>query len=268
MSAYAMTAGRFSRMLFKKKDENKMNDNRINDPKDQDNNDQDLSNRQTLLFARDLNQAYLDIKTAHQQLHESYIDTIKCLVLASEFKDSDTGSHLKRIGKYSVLIAEKLGLDKKAIENLRFAAPMHDIGKVGIPDRILTKKGKLTKSEFTVMKSHTLIGARILAGSNSDILQMAHNIAISHHEKWDGRGYPCGLKGNEIPLEGRIVAVCDFFDALTSKRPYRGAFPVETVIDMIKTERGSHFDPRIVDIFLGLVNEFKKQMRKNGQSEL
>lgn len=224
--------------------------------------------QQVLLFARDLNQAYVDIKTAHRQLNESYLDTIRCLVLASEFKDGETGNHLRRIGQYSVLIADKMGVAGKDIESLRYAAPMHDIGKVGIPDRILTKKGKLSRSEFALMKTHTLIGARILAGSNSDILQMAYNIAISHHEKWNGRGYPCSLKGNDIPLEGRIVALCDFFDALTSNRPYRNAFPADTVIDMIKKERGRHFDPRIVDIFLSLADQFKKQMRKHEKSEL
>lgn len=224
--------------------------------------------RQAMMFAQDLNQANTNIKISHQKLHESYLDTIKCLVMASEFKDGNTGNHLKRIGRFSVLIAQKLDLPEKTINNIRYAAPMHDIGKIGIPDHILMKKGNLTRSEFTVMKTHTLIGAKILCGSNSEILQMAHNIALSHHEKWNGEGYPCGLKGHEIPLEGRIVSLCDFFDALTSKRSYRDAFPLNIVFGMIKEERDRHFDPRITDIFLDHLEEIKKKMRENGQSGL
>jgi len=225
-----------------------------------------LGDNQALLFARDLNRTYIAMKTAHKRLHQSYLDTLHCLVLASEFKDGDTGSHLKRIGQYSIMIAEKLGLSKETVEQIGWASPMHDIGKIGIPDRILMKKDKLTKSEYAVMKTHTLIGAQILDGSQSEILQIAHNIALSHHEKWNGQGYPLSLRGDVIPLEGRIVALADFFDALTSRRPYREAFPVDTVVDMVRRERGRHFDPRIVDVFLEELDKFKQQMRKNGNS--
>ncbi len=221
--------------------------------------DLEMGNQQLLKFARDLNRAFSDLRSAHQKLQNSYLDTIQRLVLASEFKDENTGNHIKRIGHFSVLIAEKLGLSKTTIDTLRYAAPMHDIGKIGIPDAILQKPGKLSPDEFDIIKSHTLIGAKILDGSDSEILQMATQIAISHHEKWNGKGYPHGLAKEDIPLTGRIVSLADFFDALTSRRPYRGPVPRNKVIDMIRKERGQHFDPKIVDIFLNNLDEFKNQ---------
>jgi len=142
-----------------------------------------MDNKQILQYAKDLNKAFLDVKTVSMELQEAYLDIIHRLIIAAEFKDEGTGSHIKRMSKYCTFIAEKLGLDLKTVENIRFTSPMHDIGKIGIPDSILLKKGKLSKKEFEVMKTHTIIGAKILDGSNSEILQMAQQIAILHHEK-------------------------------------------------------------------------------------
>jgi len=227
----------------------------------------EMGNQQLFKFARDLNRAFSDLRNAHRELQNSYLDTIQRLVLAAEFKDENTGNHIKRIGHFSVLIAEKLGLSKKTIDTLRYAAPMHDIGKIGIPDAILQKPGKLSPDEFDIMKTHTLIGAKILDGSDSEILQMATQIAISHHEKWNGKGYPYGLAEEDIPLAGRIVGLADFFDALTSRRPYRGPVPRDKVVDMIRKERGQHFDPHLVDLFLENRKQFEVHLAKNGEME-
>lgn len=227
-----------------------------------------MTHTQAMLFARDLNRTYEAMKKAHRNLNQSYMDTLESLILASEFKDGDTGSHLKRIGRFSTLIAEKLDLSRSMVEQIGLASAMHDIGKIGIPDHILLKKGKLSHSEFAVMKTHTLIGARILAGSHSEILRTAHNIALSHHEWWNGEGYPCGLKSLEIPLEGRIVALADFFDACTSNRPYRDALPFASVIEMIRDLSGRQFEPRLVKLFLDNQEEIKQVMKENDQSKL
>lgn len=197
-----------------------------------------------------------DALDAHRELKNSYIDSIHRLVMASEFKDEDTGDHIVRIGRYCTLIAAKIGLDQDFIDNIRYSAPMHDIGKIGIPDKILLKPGKLTNEEFEIMKTHSTIGAKLLSDSNSRILQMAHEIALTHHEKFNGKGYPAGLTGEDIPISGRIVAVSDTFDALTSKRPYKDPYPPEVVFDILKKERGEHFDPEILDCFVDNFDEF------------
>lgn len=142
-----------------------------------------------------------------------------------------------------------MGLNDKEVDLILHASPMHDVGKIGIPDNILFKEDKLTTEEFEIIKTHTTIGARILAGSNSDIIRMAERIAISHHEKWDGRGYPRGLKGEDIPLVGRITALADTFDALTTKRSYKPALPNEEAYNIMREERGNHFDPQVVEVF-------------------
>ena len=155
-----------------------------------------------------------------------------------------------------------MGLPQSQVELIREAAPLHDIGKIGVPDRILLKPGKLTDAEFDHMKKHTEIGARILAGSDVPLLQMSERIALCHHEKWDGTGYPRGLHAEEIPIEGRIVALADVFDALTSKRCYKPAFTVEKALEIIREGQGKHFDPRCVEAFLsalGEVLEIKKE---------
>ncbi len=193
---------------------------------------------------------------AHVELKRSYIDSIHRLVMASEFKDEDTGDHIVRIGEYCTLIAEKIGLEKEFIDRIHYSAPMHDIGKIGIPDKILLKPGKLTSEEFGIMKTHSRIGSKLLSESNSKILQLAQEIALTHHEKFNGKGYPAGLKGDEIPISGRIVAISDTFDALTSKRPYKDPYPPEVVYDIIKKERGEHFDPQILDCFIENFDQF------------
>ncbi len=198
-------------------------------------------NERQLLAERDLQ---------HQELKNAYLDTINRLSLAAEYKDEDTADHLVRISRYSTILASKLGLSEDVIQIIQYAAPMHDIGKMGIPDSILLKPGKLTPEELEVVKTHTTIGATILAHSKSDILQVAHDTALTHHERWDGNGYPQGLAGQDIPLAGRIVGLVDVFDALTTIRPYKNPYPVEVALDIIKKERGRHTDPEITDLFI------------------
>jgi len=197
-----------------------------------------------------------ELSASHKTLKAAYLDTIKRLVLAAEYKDEDTGDHIARISCYSALIAKKLMLPARDVENIGYAAPMHDIGKIGIPDHILVKPGKLTDEEFDCIKTHPIIGARILAGSKSEILGLASEVAISHHEKWNGTGYPKGISEDKIPLFGRIVGFADVFDALTTQRPYKDPYPMEVVCSIIRKERGAHFDPAIVDIFFENLEEF------------
>jgi len=226
-----------------------------------------VSNKQLVKFAGDLNKTFYELKSTHKELQEAYLDTIHRLVLAAEYKDEDTGDHIVRMSRYSALLAEKLSLPPKEVENIRYAAPMHDIGKIGIPDNILMKPGKLTDQEFEFMKTHTNIGAKILARSKADILRLAHQIAISHHEKWNGRGYPQGISGTKIAIAGRIVGLADVFDALTSKRPYKDPYPLEVACDIIKKENGQHFDPELVDIFMENIDEFVKIKEEVGTAE-
>lgn len=180
-----------------------------------------------------------------EELHETHIDLIQRLGRAAEYKDNETGMHVQRMSHYAKIIAMAYGFDEAAADELMMAAPMHDIGKIGIADNILLKPGKLTKEEFDEMKTHTLIGAEILSNSRSRLIQLAHSVAISHHEKWDGSGYPNGLEGENIPIEGRIVAIADIFDALTSERPYKKAWSVEEAIDFISSQAGKHLDPAL-----------------------
>jgi len=200
----------------------------------------------TLLRQRDSTLQHL--RTAHQQLRDAYLDSIDRLVIASGYRDDATGDHIARIGRYAALMALKLGMSPGDVRNLRYAAPMHDVGKIGIPDSILLKPSMLTRSEYEIMKSHTEIGAGILSKSKSEILQSGRQIAISHHENWDGSGYPYGLSGKSIPLCGRIVRIVDVFDALTSSRPYKDAYPIGFAVSIISKERGKCFDPALTDI--------------------
>jgi len=183
------------------------------------------------------------------ELRRTRLQVIQRLGRASEYKDNETGTHILRMSHYSKIMALALGLSENAADNLLHAAPMHDIGKIGIPDSIMLKPGKLTDEEFAIMQKHPEIGAEILGESDSDLIELAKIVSLTHHEKWDGSGYPNGLKGEEIPLEGRIVAIVDVFDALTSKRPYKEAWPVEKAVDLIQSQSGKHFDPKIVALF-------------------
>jgi len=196
-----------------------------------------------------LNDAITRLTRIQVDLRASQEETIYRLSRAAEFRDDETGQHLQRMSRYCQLIARQIGLDEQTCELLRIASPMHDVGKLGIPDRILLKPGRLTTDEFTVMKGHAEIGYRILVGSDAMPLKMAATIAYTHHEKWDGNGYPRGLKGEEIPLFGRIAAIADVFDALTSARPYKPAWALEDALQLMRTNRGSHFDPSLVDAF-------------------
>jgi putative two-component system response regulator len=214
------------------------------------------TNAQLVKYASDLSTTFLNLKGAHKELQESYRDTIFRLVLASEYKDKDTGAHITRMSRFSIQLATIIGLSQNEIDNIGLAAPMHDVGKIGIPDQIILKNGMLTDNEFSVIKTHTTIGALILENSRASILQTARMIALSHHEHWNGYGYPAGSKGEHIPLAARIVALSDTFDALTSRRPYKLPYPVDIACELIRKERGKHFDPDLVDIFLENIDDF------------
>ena len=183
------------------------------------------------------------------ELRKTRLQVIQRLGRAAEYKDNETGTHVLRMSHYSKVIALAYGLSEAQADDLLHAAPMHDIGKIGIPDSIMLKPGKLTDDEFTIMKTHAEIGAEIIGEADSELLRLAKSVALTHHEKWDGTGYPNGLKGDAIPLEGRIVALADVFDALTSKRPYKEAWPIEQTMDYIRQQSGVHFEPKLVELF-------------------
>jgi putative two-component system response regulator len=175
--------------------------------------------------------------------------------MASEYKDQDTGAHIKRMSHYCAAIAQHMGLDENTVTAILRAAPMHDLGKIGIPDKILAKPGKLEPIEQAIMKLHTVIGANILGKSDEEFIKLGGTISLSHHEKWDGTGYPNGLKGTAMPISGRIAAIADVFDALTSRRPYKEPFSLEKSLVIIKSWRASYFDPDVVDTFLTIQDE-------------
>jgi len=178
------------------------------------------------------------------------IEVIKLLGSVSEYRDMETGNHILRVGYVSEFLARRIGLTDEECDMMLYASMMHDIGKVGISDAILLKPGKLTEEEFETMKTHTSMGRDMLSSSDMPLLKASTEIAFTHHEKWDGSGYPKGLKGEEIPIFGRIVAIADVFDALKSERPYKKAFDDDTVKEIFKKDSGSHFDPALANIFL------------------
>lgn len=189
------------------------------------------------------------------ELKQTRLAVVQRLGRAAEYKDNETGLHVIRMSLYTQILALHMGFSEEKAEELLNAAPMHDVGKIGIPDAILRKPGKLDADEWRVMQSHTTIGAEILDGDDSTLMKLAHSIALHHHEKWDGSGYPAGLQGNAIPLEARIVALADVFDALTSERPYKKAWSVEDAVTLIKNESGKHFDPEVVNVFIQVLPE-------------
>jgi PAS domain S-box-containing protein/putative nucleotidyltransferase with HDIG domain len=193
------------------------------------------------------------VRERTQDLERAQLETLQRLAIAAEYRDDDTGLHTKRVGRTAERIAKALGLAPEQVDLIRRAAPLHDIGKIGISDSILLKPGQLTDDEFATMKRHALIGAEILSNSTSPWLQMAEEIALTHHERWNGRGYPRNLSGEDIPLVGRIVAVADVFDALTHERPYKKAWPINEAKAEIEQQSGNQFDPTVVAAFLGLV---------------
>ncbi|RJP57771.1 MAG: response regulator [Candidatus Auribacter fodinae] len=229
----------------------------------------------------------------YQQIHNNDLEMLQRLGRAGQLKDNDTGQHVERVSLYSALIAGSIGLPSSQVELIRQTSPMHDIGKIGIPDEILLKPGKLTPEEMEIMKRHCVIGAEIflsfdsnyedekprnrkvtlkqIYAHESEILRTASLIAYTHHEKWDGSGYPGNLKGSNIPIEGRIVAVADVFDALTTDRPYKSAFSLEKTVELMQSLRGSHFDPEILDEFFNftdLLEEIQTLHPKNDTKDV
>lgn len=190
------------------------------------------------------------------ELYETRLEIVQRLGQAAEYRDNETGNHIIRMSKMCMHLGSLAGMNKEQKELLLQTSPMHDVGKIGIPDSILLKPGKLTADEWEKMKQHTMIGAKLLDGHSSELMLMAKSIALSHHEKWDGSGYPYGLQGVDIPLVGRIAALADVFDALTSSRPYKQPYPVEKALEIIKAGRGSHFDPELLDIFFLHFDDF------------
>lgn len=196
-----------------------------------------------------------EVSKATSSILQRERETIVRLARAAEFRDPETGAHIQRMARYSALIAELLSQPESFVSDLLLAAPMHDVGKLGIPDHILLKAGALTPDEREIMKRHTTIGYDILKDSASRVVQLGASIALSHHEKFDGSGYPKQLSGREIPLEGRIVAVADVFDAITSSRPYKKAWPLEQAMGLLREGRARHFDPDCVDVFLNNIDK-------------
>lgn len=202
------------------------------------------------------------VRERTHELNETRLEIIRRLGRAAEYRDNETGLHIIRMSKFSQLLARHVGMGELEAEMILNASPMHDIGKIGIPDSILLKPGKLDSTEWEIMKTHTTIGAEILSGHDSELMLMARDIAMAHHEKWDGSGYPLGLAGDDIPLVARIVALADVFDALTSVRPYKKAWSIEDTMAEISRLKGSHFQPDLVDSFhdiLPQVTEIRNQ---------
>jgi putative two-component system response regulator len=203
----------------------------------------------------ELRLALQDMAEAQRKTHQAHLETIQRLAIAAEYKDEDTAAHINRMSNYCAIIARGLHLSPGEQEIILHASPMHDVGKIGIADAILLKPDKLHEDEWDIIKQHSTIGYRILSGSSSELLQVGEIIALSHHEKWDGSGYPKGLVGKDIHLFGRICAVADVFDALTSKRPYKKAFSNEKAYEILRESRGTHFDPKVLDVFFEHLDE-------------
>ncbi len=202
------------------------------------------------------------LSTKRQELQKTRIQIISRLARAAEFKDEDTGDHIIRMSSVSAMLAKALGFIDEECDLILNASPMHDVGKLGIPDKILLKPGKLDKDEWEVMKTHTTIGAELLSGDSSELLNTASTIALMHHEKWDGSGYPQGLSENSIHPFARIVAIADVFDALTSVRPYKKAWPIQEAREYIDQNSGKHFDPEIVKVFCNNFDQIIKIYQK------
>lgn len=209
------------------------------------------------VLAGEVSNKSAQLERAFSKIRSVYIETVYRLTLAAEYRDKETGGHIKRIPLYSQLLARYMGLSEAEAEAIFFASPMHDIGKIGISDAILLKNGKFTVEEARVMKTHTTIGASILHASDSDILKVAEEIALTHHETWNGSGYPMGLSGEDIPIAGRIVHIVDIYDALRSKRPYKEPFTHKAALDIIEAQ-GPNFSPEILNAFRACSDEFNR----------
>jgi len=202
-----------------------------------------------------LQQALEWLERTEKELRLSREETIQRLAIAAEFRDNATAQHVQRMSHYCELLARKAGLSPERCDLIRTASPMHDIGKIGTPDHVLLKPGKFTEEEFGVIAQHAEIGYRILSGSDAELLKVAAIIAYTHHERFDGTGYPRGLKGEAIPIEGRIAAIADAFDALTTQRVYKPAFELSHAIDLMRKHRSAHFDPELLDTFIASTDE-------------
>ncbi|WP_076539925.1 two-component system response regulator [Shewanella sp. UCD-KL21] len=209
----------------------------------------------------------LQVRQKTAEIAQNQLNVIRRLGRAAEYKDNETGMHVIRMSYYTHILALAAGLSEDDAELLMHAAPMHDVGKIGISDAILKKTDKLDFDEFEQMKKHCEIGAEILGEQDSELMDVAQIIALTHHEKWDGSGYPNGLSGEDIPLYGRIVAVADVFDALTSKRPYKEAWPVEKALELLEKEAGTHFDPQLVPLFVEKLDQILEIKAKFNESD-
>ena len=198
------------------------------------------------------------VRERTQAMQEAQFEIVYRLGRASEYRDNETGNHVRRVSMVAEAIARAAGYDDDFCRLIQAASPMHDVGKIGISDLIMLKPGGFTDEEFSIMQSHVTIGGEILANSKSEVLQLAHEITLTHHEKYNGKGYPEGLVGEEIPVSGRIVAIADVFDALTSERPYKKAWPIDKAVALIVREKGEHFDPVLVDAFVSVIPEVEK----------
>jgi HD-GYP domain-containing protein (c-di-GMP phosphodiesterase class II) len=219
------------------------------------------------VLQREIGNRSVELHKALSELEIAQAETVRRLSMAVEFRDEDTGAHIERIGRFSTLLAEQIGMEEEFCTRMVHAAPLHDVGKVAIPDAILLKPGKLTAEERAIVETHAEEGHRLLKGSSSAILDLAATIALSHHEKWDGSGYPRGVAGEAIPIEGRIVAIADVFDALTTDRVYRKAFSVEEAVAMMRAERGRHFDPVLLDAFLEVLGSSGPDAREQVRAD-
>lgn len=200
----------------------------------------------------------LKVQQRTSELNKSVQSLLHSLAVAGELKDNETGKHVVRVGQYAKIIAEGINLPKNLVEMIELTSPLHDVGKIGIPDKILLKPGRLDEEEREIMNQHTTHALSLIASHDSPLIQMAKSIALSHHEKWDGSGYPKKLIGESIPIEGRITAIADVFDALTTIRPYKKAWPLEEAVNYIKNQSGIHFDPSLVQVFIENISDIIK----------
>lgn len=199
------------------------------------------------------------------EISKTRLQIIQCLGAAAEYRDNETGLHVIRMSHVAKILAKASGYSEEAANELFYAAPMHDVGKIGIPDAILQKPGKLTEEEFAVMRQHPIIGAKILGDHPTGLLHLAASIALNHHEKWDGTGYPHGLAGEDIPHFARIVAIADVFDALVNTRPYKAAWPVEKALALLDEQSGKHFDPQLVELFKANFDTIRQVQEEFGE---